>query len=246
MLRLSLRYKFLNKYFKMPNFTKAENCNQCPYKSKYLDFLPQDDVLTIQKNCLIVDFKKGETINKQGSQATHALYLAKGCVKVLLEGKNKNIIVNVVNKSGYITLHTIFSDKLHRCSIEAVEDSKICMIDADKFVNLTKRNPEFLFKITKEISRSVNCVWDKINDINQKHLKGRLSDVLINLAEKHYHSNKFKMVFTRKELAEMGAMSTENAVRTITELKKQGIIKESGKTFEITNMEILKKISEIG
>jgi len=230
----------------MPNFTKADDCNNCPYKSKYLDFLPHEDVNSIQNSCLIVNFKKGETINKQGSLATHALYLAKGCIKVYLEGKNKNIIVSIINQKSYIALHSIFSDRIHRFSIEAVEDCKVCMIEVDNFISLTKKNPEFLFELTKEVSYSVNSIWDKITDINQKHLKGRLADVLINLSEQHFKSVKFNMIFTRKELAEMGAMSTENAVRTISELKKEGIIKESGKKFEIVSMDILKKISEIG
>ena len=230
----------------MAKFKKAHNCNACPYKSKYLDFLPKEDVDLIQSSCLIVRFKKGEAISKQGTDATHVLYLANGCVKLYVEGRNKNIIIKIMNTSSYIGLHSIFSDRKHLFNVEAVEDSQICMIETATFLELAKSNPDFLFEITKFVSGSVNSVCDKIIDINQKQLKGRLADVLIHLAEDLYGSNVFNLPFTRKELAEMGAMSTENAVRMISELKKEGIVKEKGKQFEIVHMDILKKISEIG
>ncbi len=230
----------------MPKFSKAESCLVCPYKSEYLKMLPTSDVELIQNNCLIVQFKKGETISKQNTKAAHALYLAQGCVKIFYEGKGKNTILGIRKQSGYIALHTLWGDEIHRYSIEAVKDCKICLIDAEIFKQLSTRNPLFLLEVTKQISETANTLFDKVIDMNEKHLKARLADVIINLSENIFESTRFEMPFTRRELAEMGAMSTENAVRTISELKKDEIIAEEGKFFEILQMDILRKLSEIG
>ncbi len=230
----------------MPKFSKPENCQICPYKSEFLKLLPTSEIDSIQNGCLIINFKRGETISKQGSKATHVLYLAKGCVKVSHEGKSKNTIFSVINKKGYIGLHSIFTDQIHRFNIQAVEDAKICMIEANLFVSIAKANPDFLMVLTKQISQSVNCVFDKSVTISEKHLKARLADVLLELTDNVFCSTQFAMPFTRKELGEMGGMTTENAVRTLTELKKEGIINETGRQFEILQLDLLRKISEIG
>ena len=230
----------------MPKFSKPESCLVCPYKSEYLKMLPVSDIDLIQNNCLIVQFKKGETISKQSTKAIHALYLAQGCVKIYYEGKGKNTILGIKKESGYIALHTLWGDEIHRYSVEAVKDCKICLIDATIFKELSSRNPEFLLELTKQISLTTNSLFDKVLDMNEKHLKSRLADVLINLSDVIFESTRFEMPFTRRELAEMGSMSAENAVRTISELKKDEVIAEDGKFFEILQMDILRKLSEIG
>jgi len=74
----------------MAKFLKANNCQTCPYKSYSLTKLNEKDVDLIQNSCLIVNFKKGENICKQGTEVTHALYLARGSVKLYIEGKNQS------------------------------------------------------------------------------------------------------------------------------------------------------------
>ncbi len=66
----------------MPRVTAPLNCQTCPYKWKYMDILEEDSITGIQNNCTIINFKKGETIVKQGTNVTHALYVAKGMVKL--------------------------------------------------------------------------------------------------------------------------------------------------------------------
>ena len=85
----------------------------------------------IQNNCLIVKFKRGENICKQGTEVTHALYLAKGSVKLFVEGKNKNLILKIINDRKYIGLQSLFGDKRYNYTISALEDSQICMINAE-------------------------------------------------------------------------------------------------------------------
>jgi CRP/FNR family transcriptional regulator len=230
----------------MAKFIKAVDCQACPYKSYSLTKLSNSDIENIQNNCLIVNFKRGENICKQGTEVTHALYLAKGSVKIYVEGNNKNLILEIINKSKYIGLQSLFGDKFYNYTITALEDSQICMINSKIILNLAQSNVGYLFELTRTISESANYVFKKIVDINQKQLRGRMADVLLYFSEEIFKTSSFELKLSRRELAEYSSMSMENAVRVLNEYKRDGIIGIEGKVFTIIQPEILRKISELG
>ncbi|NPA44317.1 MAG: Crp/Fnr family transcriptional regulator [Chlorobi bacterium] len=229
----------------MAKVSKPESCLSCPYKWKYLNLLEDKDINSIQRSCTIINFKKGETICKQGTDATHALYLAKGMVKLYIEGK-KNLILKLIKSGEYIDLQTLFGDKTYKYSVAAMEDTMVCMINSEILQDLAKQNSDYLFELTKTISDSGNYVYKKISDISRKQLRGRLADSLLYLRNEIFNSDEFDMGMTRKELAELSSMSMENAVRILSEFKKDKIISLEGKRIKILQIDILKKLSDIG
>jgi CRP/FNR family transcriptional regulator len=229
----------------MSKISKPDSCIACPNKWKHLSLLNEDDIKLMQNSCRIIHFKKGETICKQGTDAGHSIYLAKGVVKLYIEGK-KNLILKLIKAGNYIDLQTLFGDKKYKFSVSAVEDSMVCMIQSDLMIDLSKRNPSFLFELTKTISDSGNYFYKKVKDISQKQLRGRLADTLIYLSEEIYESDDFNLTITRKEIAELSSMSMENAVRIMSELSKDGVISVQAKKIQILEPQILKKLSDIG
>lgn len=229
----------------MAKVSKPESCLRCPYKWKYLNLLKDEDINSIQSSCTIINFKKGETICKQGTEATHALYLARGMVKLYIEGK-KNLILKLIKAGEYIDLQTLFGDKTYKYSVAAMEDTMVCMINSEILQDLAKKTPSYLFELTKTISDSGNYVYKKISDISRKQLRGRLADSLLYLRNEIFDSDEFDMGMTRKELAELSSMSMENAVRILSEFKKDEIISIDGKRIKVLQIDILKKLSDIG
>ena len=229
----------------MSKISKPSHCSNCPYRWDYMELLDEKNIRIIQDNCTIIHFNKGETICKQGTLATHALYLATGKAKMYIEGK-KNLILKLIKSGNYIDLQTLFGDKLYRYSVAAVEDSMVCLINAEIICDIAKSNVHYLFEMTKTVSDSTNYVYKKISDISRKQLRGRLADALLYLAEEIYESNEFDMQLSRNELAELSSMSMENAVRILSEFRRDGIIEVQNKKIRITAPAILKKLSEIG
>jgi len=82
--------------------------------------------------------------------------------------------------------------------------------------------------------------------LTQKQMNGRVADALIYLSENIFKSNAFEMILSRKDLAEFTGMSTMSVVRTLKDLKNEGIIKDEKGKIDIKNTELLKKISQSG
>jgi len=229
----------------MARFSRPKDCVNCPYKSAAFSHLSPMEILNLQQHCLIVRFKKGEIIVKQGTSSTNSLYVSQGLVKLYVEGNNRNIIIKLIQEGNFIGLHSLFSKlNLYNYSVAAIVDTKMCMIPKEIFVEQTKKNHKFLLEITKTVSECTDLILDKILSLSEKTARGRLIDILIYFSE-IYQSHTFSLPITRKELAELCSISTENAVRILGELRKENIIEIKGKEISIKQYNLLVKLSEI-
>ena len=77
-------------------------------------------------------------------------------------------------------------------------------------------------------------------------MRGKIADVLIELSERIYNSDIFKIPFTQEDLGNLVDSSRESISRVLTEFEKDGIIRLSGKKVEIINMKSLLMISANG
>ena len=83
-------------------------------------------------------------------------------------------------------------------------------------------------------------------DLTGKQLRGRIAYVILLFADQIYQSRLFDLPISRKEMGDLIEMRTENVIRILSEFRKDGILRIDGKRFEILNMELLRKISELG
>jgi CRP/FNR family transcriptional regulator len=197
-------------------------------------------------NIVQAQFSKRERICKQGENVSHAIYLTDGTAKLFIEGINgHNIILYLMKPPAYIGLLSFFESIHYTYSVTAIEDSKVCMVDLDLLKQLYLEDHEVLLKLNKAFGKSVASIMNKIICLNQKNIRGRIAESLLYLAN-FYGADKYHLSITRKELGEMSAISEENTVRLMTELRQEGIINITGRELTIVNKPLLKKISELG
>ena len=80
-------------------------------------------------------------------------------------------------------------------------------------------------------------------DIRNRNLIGRVAYILLYFAKDIYGTTVFDLPVSRKEIADYISMSTANVIRTLSDFRKEGIIKLYGKTVEILDIEKLEIIS---
>jgi CRP-like cAMP-binding protein len=227
-------------------FRKEISCGDCQLKCDIFKTLNETGGNFTEVNPLHVTFKRHETICKQGNEVTHAIYLVSGTAKLYIEGlNNRNIILYIMKPHSYIGLLSFFESPKYSYSVSALEESEICMIDLSFIKKLYVENHDFLIRLNKAFGKSVASIMQKIITLNQKNIRGRFADSLLYLSNLHNNLS-FNMLLTRRELGELSAISEENTVRLLTELKKEKIIDVEGKQITILDERLLKKISEVG
>ena len=79
-----------------------------------------------------------------------------------------------------------------------------------------------------------------------KNLRGRIAYILLLFANDIYKTDAFDLPLSRKEIAQLIDMTTENVIRILSEFRKDEIIRINGKNIEILNKKSLNRISEHG
>lgn len=222
------------------------NCIDCKYQSSCFNKLIQSELEFVNQNKVLIKYKKGETIYKQGSFSSNIMYIVDGYATKYIEGvNNKNLIVKFLKQSEYIGLSSLFCTDEH-CyySVSAISDITLCLIKKNDFNKLIANNNKFAQEIIKWYCNNDKEIFNKLRSINNKHMHGRLAEAIIYINQEKY--SEICSTITRKNLAELAGISVESTIRILSEFKKENIIAFEGKAIKITNKETLINISKNG
>lgn len=225
---------------------KNRNCETCPLKCDIYKAMVEIGEDTTKIKTIHAFYNKNEYIVKQGTNASHAFFLIDGTSKIFIEGLNqKNIILYLMTPNSYIGLLSYFETPYYLYSVKAIEPSQLCMVEIEFVKQLYLKNHNFLLNLNKAFGKSVSQILNKIITLNQKHIRGRIADSLLYLAQV-YKSDNYEMKLSRKELGELSGISEENAVRLLTEFKNEKIIEVKAKKISILDKHLLMQISILG
>lgn len=226
--------------------SKKVSCETCANRCDIYDSVSITGRPFSEANAIQGEFRRHEKICKQGDNVTHAIYLVEGTAKLYIEGINgHNIILYLMKPPAYIGLLSFFESIHYTYSVTTIEPSRVCMVELDFLKSLYLENHGVLLKLNAAFGHSVALIMKKLICLNQKNTRGRIAESLLSLSA-FYESNSFTLPVTRKELGEMSAISEENTVRLLSEMKSEGIITITDKILTINDRGLLMKISELG
>jgi CRP-like cAMP-binding protein len=222
-------------------------CSVFDYDQSWYELLTEEEKLLIDTHSVSISFKKGETVCKRGSFASHIYFVEEGLVKIFIEEKKKNLIIALSKNSNLLGLSSILdgNDKLPY-SIATYTDSKIRIIDIQVFRQLLKQNPGFSYHIINLLNESTAQIYGRFFSLTQKQLHGRLADILLCLSNRIFKSKSFDLPLSRADLGDLTGMSTESVIRMMKEFKDDGLIDMNCKQIELLDIGRLERISEFG
>lgn len=231
----------------MAVFSKNEHCATCNLKLNLFRFLNEDEINLINKDRFEVQFRKDETIFKQGGPLTHIACLTSGMAKVYIEGESgKNIIIKILKGGEMVGGPGFQVDNRHHFSVCAITDAKACYIGIDAFESAVKSNSQFALELVKHVNIATINLYNHLQYLTQKHMHGRVADVLLYLSNEVYNNINFETTLNRQDLADMSAMTKESTIRIMKELKDDKVINFEGNNFQILNLTQLEMISKKG
>ncbi len=222
-------------------------CERCEFRDIVFSYL---DNATIQELCNHKEeqsFSKGEIINIEGDRITDFKYLKSGLVKLFRKTSDgKEQIITITKPFEFVSNMSIFSEERYQYSVSAVEDSVVCIVKLWFIKNLFMKNGGFAMGLLTKISKINDKIINQTLDIRQKNLVGRVAFVLLYFTKEIYNTRIFDLPVSRQEIADYIGMSTANVIRTLSDFKKEGIIKIFGKTIEVVDINKLEILSKRG
>lgn len=224
-----------------------DTCVSFVYDLSCFELLTDEEKVMINSNSVLVNFKKGETVCKQGSFASHIMYLEKGLVKIYLEGTPKDLILTVTPSKNLMGLQSLFEgNNTFLYSISTYTEVSVRMIDIQIFKQLLKQNPNFSYRIINILNESTSQSYGRFFSLTHKQLNGRLADILLCLSRRIFKSNSFNLPISRSDLSDLTSMSTESVIRIMKDFKDDGIIDINNKEIALLDLVRLENISAKG
>lgn len=231
----------------MPESFSPGSCIVESEHSECFNYLTEEERDLLMKNTIDIEFKKGELIAKQGSFASHIIYLREGLAKIFISGNNKDLIIKITPERHFIGLSSVYDgNNTFIYSASPYIDSKASLIEVNFFKSLIRKNSGFASAIISIQNENAAQVYSRFYSLTRKQSNGLVADLLLCLANRVFKSNKFCLPISRSDLADLTGLSIESVLRIFKDLKEDGIIETQGKHFEICKPEALVKISHFG
>jgi CRP-like cAMP-binding protein len=226
---------------------KPCSCASCDFRDVVFSFLDDPSVEELCDHKEEQFFRKGEIINHEGEKISNFKYLKSGLVKLYRRtSSGDEQVITITRPFEFVSNMSIFSEERYQYSVSALEDSVVCMVRLDFIKQLFLKNGGFAMGLLTKISRINDKIIAQTLDIRQKNLIGRVAFVLLYFTNEIYKSRVFDLPVSRKEIADYIGMSTANVIRTLSDFKKEGIIRVFGKTIEVVDLSKLEIISKHG
>lgn len=191
-----------------------------------------------------MSYEKGETIFKQGTIVPHIAFVKKGMVKITLESHQRKQPL-CIEKEGFIGLESMYNDKYSQYTVTALTDVSVCLIEIESFKLAMLADASLAVKMLEFVNIRTKHLYDRIITLTQKQGPGRVADIILCLTERIFESDSFCAPCTRKEMAEMCALSFESLSRILKDFKDEGILDVSAKNISILNRKELEMVSRV-
>lgn len=209
--------------------------------SDCFEALTPDQKILVENSTSLLEFKKGETIIKQGFVASHILYIESGLVKLDVTNDGKTSTVRLLGKDAFVGIVCSFACRNLDFSAISLEPTSIRMINMDVFYSLIKENGEFALKLIRHMSMGTNSMVHWMSRLNGKNVDGALAMMLKEFSM-NYESDSFTLPVTRIGLASLIGCSRESVINSLTQFHQDGIIDLKDKYVKILNAQSLERI----
>jgi len=223
------------------------DCDKCELRDAFFNSFNEEELQIFCNQKIEKDYSKGETFIQEGEKITDFIYLKSGLVKLYkTDTLGKDQIITIAEPFGFVSLLSVFSDTNYNYSVTAIENSIICCLSLQDIKKYVKVNGLLGLNLMEKMSIATDKIILESLAIRNKHLRGKVAYILLKFGKEIYKSSVFDLPVSRRELAEYIGMSTENVIRTLSEFRKDKLIRINGKEIEMVDLKTLEQISNFG
>ncbi len=213
----------------------CETCknNVCTKRVPIFSLLNHDELNKIINLINRKVYKRNEIIILEGQYLKNLVIINNGKVKAFkntIDGKQQ--ILYIFSSGDFFGEKSLFMNEKASYSIEALEETSICMIGKKDFQNLLSQYPNIGLKIMEELSKRIERLENAIENMGTKSVDARIYDVLLEFAKSYGTQEKegilIDLPLSREGIANYIGLTRETVSRKLSNLQEENIIKMIG------------------
>ncbi|WP_264554121.1 Crp/Fnr family transcriptional regulator [Flavobacterium sp. N2038] len=212
-----------------------ENC----FIKKHLH-LEQMKQYVSKKNSFVC--KKTQQFITEGAPLQGLYFICSGKVKTVKTGINgREQIVRLTTNGDTIGFRGFGTSKRYLIGAYALEDTVLCNFSNETMMEILRHVPEFTYALMLFYAEELNKSENNIRKIAHMNVRERVIDLLLYIHRKFGQINGLiDIELSRKEIADFAGTTEEQAIRILSSLKKEGLIKTEGKRVGILEISALR------
>jgi len=196
-------------------------------------------------------FKKGETIVREGDRPLGFTVIREGSAKAYrttFDGREQ--ILYIFPENDYFGARFLFTEEKVPYSVEALEDTKVCILSKEQFSSLLLEHSSVALQIIEAMANRMSRLELVLQGMGGRNAELRIASLLLELKDTYGKKNgeylEITLPLSREGLANYLGLARETLSRKLAQLEEDGIIENVGaKTLRIVDIVRLQDLSGI-
>lgn len=219
-----------------PVFCSSCNVEACPI----LKNCSQEWINILAENKHTSYYQTGQNIVYENNPVMGLFFIYDGVAKIFSTGINNKTQVVRLTKTGGIIGHRGLGGEKYPIGATALTDCTICFIDNKVIYEAFMQNPKLTFDLMMYYSKELRNSENKIKNLAQMNVREKVADGLIYVNKVfNENTNNTSFSISRKDLADLVGINTQQLSRTLSEFKKEQLIIAEQTQIELLNLKVL-------
>ncbi|MEW6288039.1 MAG: Crp/Fnr family transcriptional regulator [Chloroflexota bacterium] len=202
----------------------------------YFDELPESVLKDLTAVTQLREYERGDVLFWEGDECAGLHIIASGSVKLYrVSPQGRQYIIAVLTEGATCNEVPAFDGGTNPVNVEALETTRVWVVDAQTLRALVKTNPEFALKILSKFGQNLRNLVGKVSEMAFYQVTHRLARLIAEMERGP------RPHWTQEQLAARLGTVREVVSRSLKELEKSGAIRVEDRRIQIADEEIFRQ-----
>ncbi len=212
---------------------------------------PEDTIKSLEdlkeylnSNRKVKTYKSGEIIYDEGNHANNIYLIKSGVVKSHKIDEFGKELITKIYKADEFFGYTSFTENIpYLESATAMEKSEVISISKDDLKKILKQNHKLTLEFIQLLTDNLIEFKEQLLQMAYGSVKKKTANTILQFTERIPNKTVGTIKISRSDLASVAGIATESLIRTLSSLKKEGLIEIEGRNITVLDIEQLKRVN---
>ncbi|MBK9927520.1 MAG: Crp/Fnr family transcriptional regulator [Anaerolineales bacterium] len=203
----------------------------------YFDELPEKELKDIAANTQLREYERGDVLFWEGDPCAGLHIIESGSVKLFrVSPQGRQYIISVISEGATCNEVPAFDGGTNPVNVEALETSRVWLVEPQVLRGLVKSNPEFALKVLSKFGQNLRQLVGKVSEMAFYQVTHRLARLITEMPTEDVRPH-----WTQEQLAARLGTVREVVARSLKELEKSGAIRMEDRRIQIADGDVLRQ-----
>lgn len=205
--------------------------------NSYFDELPEAVLKDIAAHTQLREYERGDVLFWESDPCAGMHIIETGSVKLYrISPQGRQYIISVMTEGATCNEVPAFDGGTNPVNVEALETSRVWLIESARLRELVVSNPKFALKILNKFGQNLRNLVRKVSEMAFYQVTNRLARLITELPVEDTRPH-----WTQEQLAARLGTVREVVARSLKELEKSGAIRMEDRRIQIADRDVLQQ-----